>query len=284
MTITLPDVTVGVLALQGAFSEHVQLLRLAADSLKKRKAVNVKWGFIEVRTPQELATCDGLIIPGGESTAISLVAARSGLLEPLREFVKVLRKPTWGTCAGLILLAESANKTKKGGQDLIGGLDVRVNRNHFGRQVESFQTNLNLPFLGDAVDKDSSEPFRCVFIRAPVVERILPHKEGIQEEEAEQAATVVAPAKTPMDDLAKEELQAKVEVMAKLSMQNLNLQQNQEHEHAGDEDIIAVRQGNVFGCSFHPELTADPRIHVWWLEEILKAVQRRQEFELVDRT
>lgn len=88
MTVTLPDVTVGVLALQGAFSEHVQLLRLAADGLKKRKAVDVKWDFIEVRTPQELETCDGLIIPGGESTAMSLVAARSGLLEPLREFVK----------------------------------------------------------------------------------------------------------------------------------------------------------------------------------------------------
>lgn len=88
MTVTLPDVTVGVLALQGAFSEHVQLLRLAADSLKKRKAVDVKWGFIEVRTQEELAKCDGLIIPGGESTAMSLVAARSGLLEPLREFVK----------------------------------------------------------------------------------------------------------------------------------------------------------------------------------------------------
>ncbi|KAF1957865.1 SNO glutamine amidotransferase [Byssothecium circinans] len=284
MTITIPDITVGVLALQGAFSEHVQLLRLAAESLKKRKAVDIKWEFIEVRTPQQLSTCDGLIIPGGESTAMSLVAARSGLLEPLRDFVKVLRKPTWGTCAGLILLAESANRTKKGGQDLIGGLDVRVNRNHFGRQVESFQTNLNLRFLGDAVDKDASDPFRCVFIRAPVVERLLPHKEGIQSEEAEQDATVVAPAKTPVDELAKEELRAEVEIMAKLSIHNSSLQSSQEHEHTGTEDIIAVRQGNVFGCSFHPELTADSRIHVWWLEEVLKAVQRRQEFELADRT
>lgn len=204
--------------------------------------------------------------------------------KPVLTINRVLRKPTWGTCAGLILLAESANKTKKGGQDLIGGLDVRVNRNHFGRQVESFQTDLNLPFLGDAVDKDSSEPFRCVFIRAPVVEKILPHRQGIQEEEAEQDATVVAPAKTPVDDLAKEDLKAEVEIMAKLSTQDKALQQNQEHQHAGNEDIIAVRQGNVFGCSFHPELTADPRIHVWWLEEILQAVQRRQEFELVDRT
>lgn len=88
MTVTIPDFTVGVLALQGAFSEHVQLLRQAAAALKLRKGVDAKWEFIEVRTPQELARCEGLIIPGGESTTMSLVAARSGVLEPLREFVK----------------------------------------------------------------------------------------------------------------------------------------------------------------------------------------------------
>lgn len=100
MTVALPDVTVGVLALQGAFSEHVQLLRAAAASLALKGAPapapvpDIKWSFIEVRTPAELARCDGLIIPGGESTAISLVAARSGLLEPLRDFVKYASRPT----------------------------------------------------------------------------------------------------------------------------------------------------------------------------------------------
>jgi pyridoxal 5'-phosphate synthase pdxT subunit len=85
MTVPIPDVTVGVLALQGAFSEHIQLLRQATESLKRR---NVRWEFIEVRMPHELARCDALILPGGESTTLSLVAARSGMLEPLREFVK----------------------------------------------------------------------------------------------------------------------------------------------------------------------------------------------------
>ncbi|KAL5118734.1 Senecionine N-oxygenase [Pleosporales sp. CAS-2024a] len=284
MTVPLPDVTVGVLALQGAFSEHMQLLRHASANLATPKSL--QFAFIEVRTPAELAQCDGLIIPGGESTAISLVAARSGLLEPLRDFVKVLRRPTWGTCAGLILLAESANRTKKGGQDLIGGLDVRVNRNHFGRQQESFQAHLHLAFLGatatDAKAKD--QPYRCVFIRAPVVEKILPHTKGEQREEAQCDATIVAPSKTPVDDLAKEELDAKVEVMATLSLRNPNLQEHQEHAHKGTEDIIAVRQGNVFGCSFHPELTEDARIHVWWLGEVVKATERRKEFEVVHRT
>jgi len=90
MTQTLA-ITIGVLALQGAFSEHLQLLRLAIASLQSTNAdiaANVSWRFIEVRTPEELAQCDALIIPGGESTTISLVAQSSGLLEPLRDFVK----------------------------------------------------------------------------------------------------------------------------------------------------------------------------------------------------
>jgi len=88
MTLSLP-ITVGVLALQGAFSEHIQLLRHAGAFLNSSSEVQqVKWSFIEVRTPAELEKCDALIIPGGESTTISLVAQRSNLLEPLREFVK----------------------------------------------------------------------------------------------------------------------------------------------------------------------------------------------------
>lgn len=82
-------ITVGVLALQGAFHEHIQLLRVAAAKLRGNKSMTKQqWEFVEVRTPAELARCDGLIIPGGESTAMALVAARSNLLEPLREFVK----------------------------------------------------------------------------------------------------------------------------------------------------------------------------------------------------
>ncbi|KAJ4375952.1 Senecionine N-oxygenase [Neocucurbitaria cava] len=276
-------ITVGVLALQGAFSEHIQLLRQATADLSPQ---DLQWRLIEVRTPQELSQCDGLIIPGGESTTMSLVAARSGLLEPLRDFVKVSRRPVWGTCAGLILLAESANRTKKGGQELIGGLDVRVNRNHFGRQTESFQANLDLPFLSSSTSETSKEapPYRCVFIRAPVVEKILPHKKGVQSEEERLDDTIVAPSKTPVDDLAREQLRSDVEVMATLSTRLPALQENQEHEHKAAEDIIAVRQGNVFGCSFHPELTEDARIHVWWLREVMQAMERRQQFELADRT
>src|SRR5436190_17789933 len=93
---------------------------------------------IPIRNAEQLSTIDALIIPGGESTTMALVAERSGLMEPLRDFVRS-EKPTWGTCAGMILLANEANKTKKGGQNLIGGLDITVNRNQFGSQASPFR-------------------------------------------------------------------------------------------------------------------------------------------------
>jgi len=270
-------ITIGVLALQGAFYEHIQLLKKAASSLTYPE----EWSFNEVRTPGQLEQCDALIIPGGESTTISLVAARSGLLEPLRDFVKLHRQPTWGTCAGLILLAESANRTKKGGQELIGGLDVRVNRNHFGRQTESFEVPLDLPFLeAREADVEARHPFNGIFIRAPVVERILPTKEGIQIEENMRDDTVVAPSRSVVDSLARQAMgNHRVEVLAKLPGRALRLVAEGDAQLNSDKeagDIIAVRQGNVFGTSFHPELTDDPRVHLWWLRQVHEAVNQRR--------
>ena len=176
---------------------------------------------------------------------------------------RVKRKPTWGTCAGLILLAESATRTKKGGQELIGGLDVRVNRNYFGRQAESFEGSIELPFLRDL--GEGSDPFfHAIFIRAPVVEKILPHVEGIQKEEAHKSDTIVAPSQKPEDFVPRSLLDTEVEVLATL-------------KKTGDSksgDVVAVRQGNCFGTSFHPELTNDPRIHAWWLKEVMRLMDR----------
>ncbi|KIW59238.1 pyridoxal 5'-phosphate synthase, glutaminase subunit Pdx2 [Exophiala xenobiotica] len=268
-------ITVGVLALQGAFLEHLVLLKRAAQYLQSQ-GITESFEFTEVRNVDQLAQCDALIIPGGESTTISLVAAQSGLLEPLREFVKVDRKPTWGTCAGLILLSEAANATKKGGQELIGGLDVRVNRNHFGRQVESFQADIDLPFL-KSDESVSDDPFPGVFIRAPVVEKFLPHVEGIQLGEQQVAQTVVAPAKSAKDNQARGAMSSHVDIMGILPGRLKKAAAMGAAVDAGEEvgDIIAVRQGNVFGTSFHPELTSDIRIHVWWLKQVLGAIDKR---------
>lgn len=142
-------VRIGVLALQGAFAEHVTILR--------RLGVEA----VEVRTPAQMEGLDGLILPGGESTSMGLVAERWGLVEPLRAWVHG-GKPTWGTCAGMILLADHATGQKQGGQPLIGGLHVTVNRNYFGRQVDSFETTLNVPSFDPPIGPG-------IFIRAPAI-------------------------------------------------------------------------------------------------------------------
>ncbi|GKT82207.1 SNO glutamine amidotransferase [Colletotrichum tofieldiae] len=249
----MSTVTVGVLALQGGFHEHVQLTRKAAAWLAAAQSPAPSTipdiAAIEVRTEAELRRCDALIIPGGESTTISLVATQSGLMEPLKEFVKVKRKPVWGTCAGAILLADEANATKKGGQELIGGLGVRVHRNHFGRQIESFVADLDLPFLsqGDGGTKTASSPYPGVFIRAPIVEEIL--------------STEARPSSS-------------VEVLAVLPGRKTRAAEGVSQSTADDSvgDIVAVRQNNIFATSFHPELTDDIRIHAWWLEQVLQSV------------
>lgn len=140
---------IGVLALQGAFAEHAAMLRRLGAAA------------VEVRKPAQIEGLDGLIMPGGESTSMGLVAERWGLVEPLRTWVRA-GKPVWGTCAGMILLASRAAGQKEGGQPLLGGLDVTVNRNYFGRQNESFEMLLAASVLGDL-------PFPAIFIRAPAI-------------------------------------------------------------------------------------------------------------------
>lgn len=134
---------VGVLALQGAFIEHKKKLEwLGAD-------------VVEVRLPQDLDGLDGMIIPGGESTTIGKLAVEYGLVQPLKDFA--LKKPVWGTCAGMIFMARDIGLE----QPLLGIMDITVERNAFGRQVDSFETGLQIDVLnGDG-------PFPAIFIRAP---------------------------------------------------------------------------------------------------------------------
>jgi pyridoxal 5'-phosphate synthase pdxT subunit len=134
---------VGVLALQGAFAEHqAMLVRIAARTRA-------------VRLPAELDGLDGLIIPGGESTTIGKLLVDFDLLEPLRQRVRD-GLPVFGTCAGAIVLARDIGRD----QPLVGAMDVVVNRNAFGRQLQSFETDLQVEGLGDS-------PLRAIFIRAP---------------------------------------------------------------------------------------------------------------------
>lgn len=150
----MEGVRVGVLALQGAFREHVTMLK----SIPGVQA-------LEVRTSEQLDSISGLIIPGGESTTMALIAERWGIMDKLRELVKN-GLPVWGTCAGMIFLAERAEGQKVGGQTLLGGLDISVHRNFFGAQIESFEAVLPVP---KCLQQFGGDPIRAVFIRAPAV-------------------------------------------------------------------------------------------------------------------
>ena len=144
---------VGVLALQGDVREHrAALERVGADTT-------------EVRTEAALAEIDGLVIPGGESTTMYMLAARNNLLAPLREYAAA-GNPVYGSCAGMIMLADQVLDGRPD-QETVGGISMTVRRNAFGRQVASFETDLLVAELG-------AEPFRAVFIRAPWVEQVDP--------------------------------------------------------------------------------------------------------------
>ena len=147
----MTTITVGVLALQGDFAEHIAVLRsIGVDAT-------------EVRLPAHLAGIDALIIPGGESTTITRLLDIYALREPIRR-LGMAGLPIWGTCAGAIVLAKQATDLDRPNLAL---MDIDVRRNAFGRQLESFEADLHIEGLGE-------EPFHAIFIRAPLIERAGP--------------------------------------------------------------------------------------------------------------
>ncbi len=150
---------IGVVGLQGAVSEHLGAVERAFKKLQ------VEGRVLWVKRPDQLEGIDGVIIPGGESTTIGRLMASGGLFEPIRE-LGLEGTPILGTCAGLILLAKQGDEqVRRTGQPLLGLMDISVVRNAFGRQRESFEASLRVPKFGE-------EPFECVFIRAPAIERV----------------------------------------------------------------------------------------------------------------
>lgn len=214
---------VGVLALQGSFNEHIAALR----------RLGVKG--VEIRKPAQLDSVASLIIPGGESTTMAKLAEYHNLFPALREFVK-MGKPVWGTCAGLIFLANKAVGQKTGGQELVGGLDCTVHRNFFGSQIQSFEGELAVPEL--ASKEGGPETFPGVFIRAPAILEVGPE------------VHVLADYPVPSDVLDS----------------NSTIESPEEKIQSEKKVIVAVRQGNLLGTAFHPELTADTRWHSYFLK------------------
>jgi phosphoribosylaminoimidazole-succinocarboxamide synthase len=213
----MAGIKIGVLALQGAFAEHVDLLS---------KFPHVTASLI--KTTADLDGVDGIIIPGGESTVIGKQLAASDLGDKIRAFSQQEKKPIFGTCAGFILLADEITKTtstgiksqKEGGQYVLGGMSVEIERNFFGRQINSFEAQVDSDILG-------VEPFHAVFIRAPAVMSV--HGDA--------------------------------QVLASV-------------EHAGKQIVVAVRQHNFLGTSFHPELTTDMRWHHYFVQMVRDSVHQ----------
>ena len=183
---------IGVLALQGAFAEHMKML----------SALDID--ATPVRLSSDLTYLDALIIPGGETTTITRLLLDYELMEPIRQLASN-DFPIFGTCAGMILLAK---KITDSDLDTIGAMDIEVKRNAFGRQVDSFETELSIPSIDDT-------SFHGIFIRAPIIEKTEPH----------------------------------VQVLCHFNT-----------------TAVAVRQGKLLACSFHPELTDDLRFHRYFVD------------------
>ncbi|KAJ8559579.1 hypothetical protein K7X08_003637 [Anisodus acutangulus] len=216
---------VGVLALQGSFNEHIAAL----------KRLGVKG--VQIRKPEQLQDVSSLIIPGGESTTMAKLAEYHNLFPALREFVK-MGKPVWGTCAGLIFLANKATGQKTGGQELIGGLDCTVHRNFFGSQIQSFETELPIPEI--AAKEGGPPSCRAVFIRAPAIIEV-----GLDVE-----------------------VLADVPVSSVETVNSSPIPNEEESIKSVRKVIVAVKQGNMLATAFHPELTADTRWHSYFLKMV----------------
>ena len=157
---------VGVLALQGTFIEHIEILRQLGVEAPP------------IRLPHELNTLDGLIIPGGESTTMLRLMDSFGLIRPIKEMAQQ-GLPIWGTCAGMVLLAKSISNYQMKTLNL---MDTKVRRNAFGSQPDSFELDLKIPIVG-------KEPFHAIFIRAPVIEEVEP---GVQVLSSLPDGTIIA--------------------------------------------------------------------------------------------
>jgi len=229
-------ITIGIVAIQGGFNEH----RTAFEKCSQQLAVrdNTELRVVEVRCADDVsADLDGVVIPGGESTTMGKFLERGGFGDRLKAFIhsqESKRPHVWGTCAGLILLANNIEGQKHGGQFHLGGIDVTVSRNYFGRQINSFEAPVNVPdtvassILGS--QENISAEFHGVFIRAPAILSC----------DGEDVCTIATVKRSRHCDNQSE-----------------------------DSVIVGAEQGPIMATAFHPELTDDTRWHKYFIERIL---------------
>lgn len=246
-------VTIGVLAIQGAVEEHVVRVQRAGATAK------------EVRNPVDLEGVDGMILPGGESTAMSIVGEQNGIFPALKQFVQS-GKPAWGTCAGMILLSDHAIKKANCGQTLIGGLDVHVCRNFFGSQAHSSILPINLVEGFLPVEEGKSAVYKSCFIRAPAILKVGPGVRVLGTLKAKPHTSAVAEVAALIAGKALEGLPPPPGSAASSSSGSGNGSSDSSSEEAQEIEVtIAVQQGNILATAFHPELMEDLRWHRYFV-------------------
>ena len=223
--------TIGILALQGDYQAH----RAVLETLPLANRV------LDVHTADELQQCDGLVLPGGESTTMSRLCDRYGLWQPLQERLRS-GMGAFGTCAGLILLAQNIEgATRNFEQKTLGALDIDVSRNAYGAQVDSFETELE---VGDwRLEAGSAENFNA---------EVLPETFPASSLQSPASSLLAVFIRAPRIVRCGE----KVRVLAR---------------HNGE--AVAVRQGKVFGAAFHPEIAGETRLHALWLRSLAEKHQ-----------
>lgn len=225
----LPEVTVGVLVFQGSFLEHQKKL----EQVSKLLSNQVKIAVVAVKEPESIHTLNGLVIPGGESTTMGIFLKKSQFDQVLRKWIKDKPGVVWGTCAGLILLANRVEGQKEGGQSLIGGLGITASRNLYGRQVSSFETTVML-----------KEP--ALFARP--TSTALPVPGGLKNNEC-HGVFIRAPGIKSVDE-------SDVRILATI-----------------EDNVVGVQQGNLMVTAFHPELTEDLRWHLYFVQTVLQCLR-----------
>lgn len=264
---------IGVFAIQGAVEEHCSCARAAGADV------------VEIREPHHFEGIEGIILPGGESTAMAIVGDVDGLFPILKKWVQD-KKPIWGTCAGMILLSDHAIKTKEGGQSLVGGLDAYVCRNYFGSQIDSCELTMQMPTNLLGLEKDEKEKCNAIFIRAPAILKAGPAVDVL--------ATVTAKphvwAKDEVVRLLDEESGSVGKKRGSPGGSAKSPSKKRKAGSEGDDDahkiatgsqakesettegafevMIAVKQGNILATAFHPELTEDLRWHRYFVDMV----------------
>ncbi|UNX53282.1 pyridoxal 5'-phosphate synthase glutaminase subunit PdxT [Georgenia sp. TF02-10] len=253
MTASPPPPRVGVLALQGDVREHLAALTAAGAQA------------VPVRRPAELAAVDGLVLPGGESTTIEKLLRAFDLFAPLRERITG-GLPVFGSCAGMILLADRV-RDATADQQTLGGIDMTVRRNAFGRQVDSFEEDLRAPAVtGEGPD------LHAVFIRAPWVEEVGADVEVLART---GAGSVVADGgrRTGESGATADDAAAATDDTPSTPGEATAAVDEGAADRGGSADgkIVAVRHGRLLATAFHPEIGGDARVHRYFVEMILGA-------------